>query len=250
MTPRVVVDVGNSRIKWGLCQADRVSAMTSLPLDDRGAWDQQASAWGLSGPCVWVVAGVHPKRRDEFGDWIRQRHQEVVVLDDWRTLGLEVRLAHPAKVGIDRLLNAAALRCRTPPSLPAVIAGVGSAVTVDWVDATGAFRGGAIFPGMRLMAEALHAYTALLPLILVPTEVPPFPGTSTPAAMSAGIYWATVGGIAALWQQLRATNKSQTWHLFLTGGDAPLIARALPGEPVLWPEMTLEGMRLAAGNIG
>ncbi|MEK7734665.1 MAG: type III pantothenate kinase, partial [Pseudomonadota bacterium] len=43
----------------------------------------------------------------------------------------------------------------------------GSAVTVDYVDQDGAFCGGAILPGLRLMAKALHDYTALLPLIEV-----------------------------------------------------------------------------------
>ena len=36
---------------------------------------------------------------------------------------------------------------------------------MDWLDEGGAFCGGAILPGLRLMALALHDYTALLPQI-------------------------------------------------------------------------------------
>ena len=51
------------------------------------------------------------------------------------------------------------------------------------------------------MAEALHAYTALLPLVTV-TEPVAMPGRDTPTAMRAGIFGAVVGGIEALARQL------------------------------------------------
>ena len=46
MRPQVVVDVGNSRIKWGLCSADgqRLIATTSLP-EDPLAWQEQLARW-------------------------------------------------------------------------------------------------------------------------------------------------------------------------------------------------------------
>ena len=40
----------------------------------------------------------------------------------------------------------------------AVVVDVGTAVTVDLVSPKGAFEGGAIFPGFRLMAKALHDF--------------------------------------------------------------------------------------------
>src|SRR5262249_23797237 len=151
--------------------------------------------------------------------------QPVAVVNDPRLLPLEVRLSHPERVGIDRLLNAVALRKRLPFPAPAVLVDAGSAVTVDWVDATGAFCGGAIFPGMRLMARALHDYTALLPEIATPMSAPALPGTTTPDAMSAGIYWATAGGIRSLCQQLgRLAGEGGRPRIFLTGGDAPALA--------------------------
>ena len=83
-------------------------------------------------------------------------------------LPLRVELEKPDHVGIDRLLDAVAVNSRRAPGVPAVIIDAGSAVTVDLVDGAGAFRGGAILPGLRLMAKSLHDYTALLPLIELP----------------------------------------------------------------------------------
>jgi hypothetical protein len=37
-----------------------------------------------------------------------------------------------------------------------------------------------------------------------------------------------------------------TPEVFLTGGDAPLLQTGLQGDLQLWPNMTLEGIRLAA----
>jgi type III pantothenate kinase len=121
-------------------------------------------------------------------------------------------------------------------------------VTVDWLDETGHFAGGAIFPGFRLMAQALHDHTALLPLIEVPGHVPALPGTSTTTALEAGVFWAVVGGIRALIDEL-AVRSAIPPQVFLTGGDAALVGPSLQhmaGPVTVWPHMTLEGIRLAA----
>jgi pantothenate kinase type III len=98
------------------------------------------------------------------------------------------------------------------------------------------------------MAKALHDYTALLPEIPVPNAAPSVPGTSTPDAMRVGIFWATVGGIQVLAQQLGKLAREPA-RVFLTGGDGPALAAALGIEVEIWPEMTLEGLLLAAEGL-
>jgi type III pantothenate kinase len=244
MRPAVVVDVGNSRIKWGLCGPEAVRESCSLPPDDLTAWEQQCQRWDVDRERPWIVTGVHPPRRERFTDWLRQQGQRVLVLDDPAFLPLTVRVARPDHVGMDRLFDAVAANSRRTADAPAVIIDAGSAITVDLLDAGGAFLGGAILPGLRLMAKALHDYTALLPLVEPPAQAPPLPGTATVPAVEAGIYWAVVGGIQALLGEYRLLFRSQV-QLFLTGGDAPLLQMALrDAQP--WPAMTLEGIRLSA----
>ena len=55
---------------------------------------------------------------------------------------------------IDRLLNAVSASRVLPPGRGGVLIDAGSAVTVDWLDEEHVFRGGSIFPGLDLMAEA------------------------------------------------------------------------------------------------
>jgi type III pantothenate kinase len=253
MKPDVFVDVGNTRVKWGRCLEGALADRASLPPDDPAAWQQQLAAWHLDGPLVWAVSGVHPARRDRLADWLRQRGDTVRVLALPEHLPLRVEVEQPERVGIDRLLNAVAANSRRKADTPAVVIDAGSAVTVDRVDRAGAFRGGAIFPGFRLMSQSLHDYTALLPLVAPPTQYPTVPATSTVTAIQAGIFHAVLGGILSLIQELtHHPNRKTVPHVFLTGGDQiplvwPLKAR-LPDELFLdvWPDMTLEGVRLAA----
>jgi type III pantothenate kinase len=243
MKPNVVVDVGNSRIKWGLCGPDAVRETCSLPPDDPAAWKRQTELW-TTARGLWVVSGVHPPRRDQLIAWLRDHGQRVRLLDDPNDLPLRVLVARPDHVGVDRLLDAVAVNSRRTGGTPAVVIDAGSAVTVDLVDESGAFLGGAILPGMRLMAEALHDYTALLPLLPPPDTTPVVPGTTTPAAMELGIFWAVAGGVALLLREYNSFCRSAI-EVFLTGGDAPRLHSVIP-EARLWPEMTLEGIRLSA----
>ncbi len=246
MNPTVVVDVGNSRIKWGRCAASGVSAVASLPADKPHVWQSQFDRWGLDQASSWAVSGVHLARRDALVSWLHERNAPVWVLTTYQQLPLEVRLQEPEKVGIDRLLNAVAVtRHWERRRVPAILIDAGSAVTVDWLDEDGAFRGGAIFPGLRLMAQALRDHTALLPLVQVSEPCPYLPGLSTPQAMLAGIYYATAGGINTLIELLRARSRSEP-HVFLTGGDARLLSYAVDTRAELWLEMTLEGLRHTA----
>jgi type III pantothenate kinase len=247
MKPDVVVDVGNSRIKWGRCLEDRVAESVSLPPDDPEAWQKQLAVWNLTNPAkssLWAVSGVQPERQERLTVWLERQGGRVVSLNFWQRLSLRI-LVDPDRVGIDRLLNAVAARSRLRRRTPAVVIDAGSAVTVDWVDEDGAFGGGAIFPGLRLMAQALHEHTALLPLVTIERANPRLPGMSTTTAIEAGVFWAVVGGIQALTEQL-ASRAAVTPEVFLTGGDAPVLHTGLHGDFQMWPNMTLEGIRLAA----
>jgi type III pantothenate kinase len=244
MKPAVVVDIGNSRIKWGLCGPEAVRELASLPPDDAAAWEQQRSQWGLGAECQWIVTGVHPGRCQQLIDWLRQRGQLVQMLDEPEELPLRVLVARPDHVGMDRLLDAVAANSRRSAGTPAAIIDAGSAVTVDLLDASGAFVGGAIVPGLRLMAKALHDYTALLPVVEPPSQAPPLPGTATIPAIEAGIFWAVAGGVAALLREYRSLYRSDI-EVFLTGGDGARLQAVLP-DAQLWPTMTLEGIRLSA----
>jgi type III pantothenate kinase len=245
----VVVDVGNTRIKWGRCTDEGVVEGASLLPDDPAGWLRQINLWQLPKPAHWVVSGVHPARRDGLIAWLKERGDQVLLIDDYRQLPLSVLVQHPEKVGIDRLLNAVAAKIGAL-RFDSIIIDAGSAVTVDYLDETGAFRGGAIFPGFRLMGEALHTHTALLPQTDHREPNPQLPGANTEAAIKAGVYWAVAGGVKAVIRQLMARARSNRRpEIYITGGDAGLLFPVMEPEVQYIPQLTLEGIRLTALSL-
>ncbi len=246
MNVDVVVDVGNTRIKWGRCDANAVIEVVSVAPGDESLWTGLMAEWKLPSSAQWVVSGVHPTRRDQLVSWLQRRDQRVRLLESPQQVPLRTHLQHPERAGIDRLLNGVAANSCRSSGATAVIVDAGSAVTVDCLDVEGIFCGGAIFPGFRLMSQALHDYTALLPLVEV-HQPPAWPGKTTTESMQGGIFWTIVGGIEKFLQH-NSQQHSSRQEVFLTGGDAPLLASSLPESCRLWPEMTLEGIRLSALN--
>ncbi len=250
MKPAMVVDVGNTRIKWGRCAENAVVESASLPPDDPVSWSGQLERWNLAGQLTWAISGVNPQRRDRLVEWVRPRGGKILLLNHMKQLPLEIAVEQPDRVGMDRLLNAVAAGSRVQGDVPVIIVDAGTAVTVDWLDKTRSFRGGAIFPGLRLMARALHDSTALLPLVDIQGNKPSLPGTSTVTAIEAGIFWAVAGGINSLVRELLTrTGAARKTEVFLTGGDAAVLAPVVETEVHLWPNMTLEGIRLSAERM-
>jgi len=218
VTPDVVVDVGNSRIKWGRPGPGGSFEKWSLPPDEPGVWDEAINRAGKSGPVRWAVAGVHPARRDRFVSWAEGRGDSVLVIRTFAQLPLRVEVDEPAAVGIDRLLNAVGARLELPASTPAVIIDVGTAMTVDLLDDRHVYVGGAILPGPRMMFEALHRYTAKLPLVegsTIPSIDPP--GKNTHDAISVGVMAATLGAADVLVREYAALCRNRPW-VVMTGG--------------------------------
>ena len=257
MNVDMVADVGNSRIKWGVCAIKGITASASLPSDDPTTWHEQLREWGFFRPISWAIGSVRPDVLERLLAFLQVRGDAVRLLARHDRLPLEVRTDAPERVGIDRLLNAVAANSRlrrgakSKYKRAAVLIDAGTAVTVDLVSPDGAFEGGAIFPGRKLMAASLHEYTALLPLVGGAEANPPPVGKNTAAAIEAGIHHAVAGGVNQLIRWQLGAHYPRVKHsakpaVFLTGGDALLLQKSIDNHAVLWPEMTLEGLRLSA----
>lgn len=250
MTPDVVVDIGNSRMKWGVCREGRVTDVLRLPLDEPSTWDAALAKLPPPRDFVrkWAVASVNPAALGRFNGW-SSSHGSTVVFERYLDLPIQLDVDEPEKVGLDRLCGAVAAKGMVSPGTPAITVDAGTAVTVNLIDADGVFQGGAIFPGPRLMARALHDYTAKLPLV-DPTDIPndELPPKNTGAAIRWGIYGALVGGVHSLVIYLATRCVSRPW-LLLTGGAQQLLAgNEFPcvAQTIEIPALTLEGIRIAA----
>lgn len=161
---------------------------------------------------------------------------------DW-DLGLTIDYDPPEAVGIDRLLAAAAARSRLPRNCGLVVADVGTAITVDAVDAGGRFLGGLILPGLRLGLDALHGGTSRLPAIDLAAGAPLL-GRNTLAGMQAGVLHGSAAQLDGLFDRI-ATRLAGPVAGFLTGGDARFLQFGATRYSHCDPALVLHGLHLA-----
>ena len=254
----IVVDAGNTRVKFAWMELVRgesapqtlgfvaVPVGQPLPTETLLDWIRQ------SPPRQVIVDGSNPPEVERvLREWPSEGAQPLR-LGSRHLLPLVIGVEFPDKVGIDRLLNAIAANARRQPGQIAIVIDSGTATTVDLVDGTGTFRGGAILPGFEMGAKALNEYTALLPLIQhhrLHERVPPPVGRNTTEALESGLYWGHVGAVKQLIESI------QTAFPTAIGAPAPLVMLSGGAGPVLrphlgdvqWePALCLQGLALAA----
>lgn len=253
--PLVAIDVGNTRIKLGLFEpgADRrwpeCREFTAIPRSGSVPWNL-LERWAEGGALPTVIGGSHPAIIEQLQrDWATQRWPAPLVVRQRTSIPIEVDVDLPDRVGLDRLLNGlAANRCR-PPHTPAIVVDAGTAITVDYLDATGVFCGGAILPGLALGARALHEYTAVLPL-LGTEELRASPakviGRNTVSAMLSGLRWGFEGAVRELVTRITLeAGANGDACLLLTGGDGSLLTAAYPSARY-FPSLAMHGLALCA----
>jgi type III pantothenate kinase len=224
----LAIDIGNTRLKWALYADPRPG---SAPLQQGAVFletiDVLAETEWQSLPAPRTMLGSNVA-----GDAVRRRVEEQLELWDmeprWIVPGAQAAgvingYDHPTRLGADRWAALAGARWHvlsSGPPRPALVVMVGTAVTVDSLDADGRFIGGLILPGFGLMLRVLEQGTAGL---RVPTgEVVDFPTNTSDALMSGGAH-ALAGAIERIHQRLVRRTGTEPLRL-MTGGAAVKMA--------------------------
>lgn len=129
----------------------------------------------------------------------------------------------PKTLGIDRMVLAAGATLQFPNQNRLVI-DAGTCVTYDFIDQENNYLGGAIAPGLRLRYEALHNFTAKLPLLSLESPKD-FIGTSTSESIHSGVVNGFVYEIDGFIDEYKA--RYSNFIIILTGGDTDFLAKRL-----------------------
>lgn len=157
--------------------------------------------------------------------------------------GLNIKYRNPTEVGADRIANAIAAT-HLFPNMNLIIIDFGTATTFCVVNASKAYLGGVILPGMRLFVDALSQNTAKLPLVEI-IKADHAIGRSTVESIQSGVYFGAVGACSELIRRIKAEAFSgQAVHVIATGGFASMFEKQhLYDESI--PDLVLQGMRMA-----
>ena len=242
----LALDVGNTRLKWALYDAPRVGGqplahgaqfLENIEKLAEGDWSAIASPRWVLG-CI--VAGDAVKRR------VEEQLEQWDVTPQWvvssaAEAGLTNGYDHPARLGSDRwvaMIGARQRLMQQGPVRPCVVVMVGTAVTVEAIDAQGRFLGGIILPGHGIMLRALESGTAGLH---VPTgEVRDFP-TNTSDALTSGGTFAIAGAVQRMVENLQK-HCGQTPVVYMTGGAGWKMAPSMSTPCELVDSLIFDGL--------
>lgn len=228
MTCRLLVDVGNSRIKWALLSPEGLSLFPPFESDPKDLKASLDQAWGaLSPPSAVALSNVRGEVVESLIlDWVRSTWKiEVFVAKTQDKAGdLLNGYKEPQTLGVDRWLGLLGLS--TIASLPAMIVDLGTAITLDLLDHEGQHQGGYIAPGLRAMHEALAGKTHALKAPAVEAPIQGAPAKDTAEGITLGCCLAAAGLIEKVAFQARGKN-TLPLTVVLTGGDAESIGSHL-----------------------
>jgi type III pantothenate kinase len=247
----LVIDVGNTRLKWAW-------------LTSTGLSDQQAVVHRDAKPDIWTAAlfesGQKPSRvlvsnvaGPVMAKTLTRLAKKLLRVDvefvtaSREFLGLKNGYLNPTLLGADRWL--ALIGAWTLARSAICVVDAGTAVKVDSVDADGQHLGGLIAPGIHMMREALMNKTS---------DIAKAAGSSTPslagvlanntvAAVSRGAVFA-LAGMADRAAEVIEQSTGRAPKLFITGGDASMITGTMRTRGEIVPDLVLQGLAVIAAQ--
>ena len=153
----------------------------------------------------------------------------------------------PDTLGVDRIA-AVCGGMQQFPSTHCLVIDAGTCVTYDFLDSAGNYHGGGISPGLKMRLQAMHSFTARLPLADV-VDNPPLIGKNTEACLQSG----AINGMREEIQGIIARYQVEFAGLrvILSGGDGRFFENKLKRPIFALPELVLSGLNsILIYNVG
>lgn len=247
---QLLVDIGNSRLKWALYE-DQVLQSGIVAVTEKDLVAKLHNPWQQLRPELAVLCSVADKQMTEMisttirENWSCPLHQ--VTVSDY-ALGVTNAYTVPTQLGADRWAALLAARKLVPG--PVCVVDCGTAITVDGLDEKGQHLGGAILPGTGLQRQMLKQETAgvdwqkFKPV----SKFHSLPITSTTAAVEYGTSYGLAGAIDRLIIEF-SRQLGDNMTVLLTGGAAPDIADLLSSDYRMEKDLVLLGLSLLGKSL-
>lgn len=244
---KLLLDLGNTRLKWGMPDADGV--VTGI---DAHAWDKQLAdtlqqVWAdLEKPQdVWAASVVDAARESQVAAAVLARFGLPVnwVRTPAQACGVRVAYAEPQTMGVDRFL--AMVAAHAEGKTPCVLASAGTAMVLDALSADGRHLGGLIAPGAHVMQQSVLDATAQVR--------PQSPGhvsdaaTSTADALVSGC-WQACAALVDRFATRMADALGGAPAVWLGGGDADALVPLVDHAASVYPDAVLKGLAVWADS--
>lgn len=239
MTARLLIDAGNTRVKWVVVEDKR----WSIPGHAEYADLTVLSASLKPGLAVYMASVASDANIQRLENCLAAAQLTIrPLMAEAGFDGLENAYSPPEKLGVDRWMALIGARARTQS--PVLVVSAGTALTIDALSASGRFLGGLIVPGSAMMRAALQTGTAHVHA--ASGEKRDFPNC-TADAVESGIVEAMAGAIRTQRDRLARLSGGSVL-CFMTGGDAQYLMPSLEWPVQHLPALVLEGMDCVTGK--
>ena len=228
-----LLNIGNTHILTAVLQED--GSITDYRVFDTPGFQPEDLPEG-----DYAVVSVVP----EWEDYYRKKGAFILNWESAEKVLSLSQMGTPWTVGADRIANGVALQ--STGKVPALCIDCGTAVTFEYVDSSGNLRGGAILPGRQLLRKSLHDYTAKLPLVSFPEQVPGVPGKNTVEAIQIGVDLGAVGAVREILMEF--LKKEPDLRVVFCGGDSCYFHSCFPNTECFGSDFTLKGLAFAWTN--
>ncbi|HEY5825470.1 MAG TPA: type III pantothenate kinase, partial [Cyclobacteriaceae bacterium] len=154
--------------------------------------------------------------------------------------------ATPTTLGVDRIA-AVCGALEIYPNGNCLVVDTGTCINYEFIDAKGEYLGGAISPGIHMRLEAMHKFTARLPLVTNNPDAQLI-GNSTATCMQSGVTNGVIAEIEGI--ITRYSHLYPDLGVILSGGDYSLFENKLKPSIFVAPELVLSGLnRILLHNV-
>lgn len=249
----LLLEIGNTNIKIGLCTKSELLFSYALPTDTGitadllglRLMDVLAHAKVAGGEIVACVASSVVPAINSLARQACQRFlgKPLLFMTEDIAVPLENRYQNPQEVGADRLVASYAARMLYPKAKSLVSVDFGTATTFDCITEN-AYLGGLICPGLLSSAQNLAVRTAKLPQITLELDTTlPLIGKSTSTSLNHGFIFGFAAMSEGVISRLREILPAPL-EVVATGGFSTTLAKVANCFNHVRPDLLLEGLRL------
>lgn len=230
----LVIDQGNSKVKYGIFADDVMEQMESKEAFSCDEILNLATNQGVENIIYSSVAQTLSQndkgRLEQQSYFLELTHQlKLPIINDYET---------PSTLGLDRLAAVVGAYSLFPKQTCLVV-DAGTCMTLEVLSDNGTYLGGNISPGVRMRLQSMHQFTARLPLVGIGQWNKNW-GISTKTALQNGGLLGACLEIEGLEKRLR--QKWPQLKCLITGGDAEVLASQLKCKIFVHTNLVLIGL--------
>ncbi len=230
----LIVDVGNTRVKTAIFKDEKIIKHYIFDKSEIISTIKNIiSEYEIKSGIISSVGKLSANDVLEL-----QRILNLIELNHQTKVPFVNKYETPKTLGVDRIALVSA-GVQKFPNKNVLIIDAGTCITYDFVTKNAEYLGGAISPGIKIRYQALHDYTAKLPL-LETQEIENFIGNNTKNSIHSGVINGIINEIEGIIGQYQ--QKYENLTIVLTGGDMFFLSKQLKSPIFANSNFLLEGL--------